>query len=995
MGSVFLLAALAFASPIRFGGSGSSAITGMAVDKDGNVCVTGTTSSFDFPTRNAFRSANTGTRLAVSRDSGRTWLPLTNLTGLAEPFASLGSVVPDPVNAQVLYVGASNALLKSSDGGATFKALPNIFTAGNVNVLMTQIAIDPQQPQIIYSSTNAGRIAKSTDGGQTWVEKLDGITPGQLAGGDYLILDPFHPQILLSGINGRDYVTRDGAEHWTEVVLPTGHPSAGTRFGALFDPATPGRVYLFNTDGLFVSNDSGAIFTRIAFPANFTISLALGGTEILYASTDRGLFKSTDSGANWTRAVALGSSNIGRVYVDPRDPNVLFAGTFLSEDGGVTFSPLSLGRAPSVLAFARAAAGLAYAITTPTVDSFVAKFNPAGEMLFSTYLGGQGDDRATALALDPDGNIYVSGSTLSVDFPLTANAYRRAPSNSFAAKISPDGTLLWSSFLDQDAGSRLAVDASGAVYFASAFRDNASFVQKLSADGTAQIYKTPVANAMPYGIAVDRSGSAVLTGVTTNAGFATTQGALQTAAASLYDGFVLKLDPAGGVIYSTRLGGENNDQGDAVTLDADGNVYVVGTTASKTFPVTAGAYQTSLRANCAYPAFAFATGFIGTIYTFLTDDLFVTKLSPSGSLIYSTYLGADCYEQASSISVDAGGNAWVAGRTDSNPFPVMSPFESGPPENFFVGVYKSVVAKLDANGANLLKSSYATAGDRPQVATGPTGTYLGGAFGALATGSSGGFTPPLGPTQALLQRIPEEPSAVTIQSIGNAYLSLNGPVAPGEIITLQVDGVAPVEAIDLRFNAQGGLPTALADTRVLFDGIEAPVMMVSRGRVTAVTPQRLVGQPRTDVQVEFQGHLSNPVTAQVVAVDPGLLPLTPGSASANARNEDGSQNGPENPATAGALITIFFTGGGVTNPAAPDGSITVENAPKPVAPFYAQVGGRNVDGVEVSAVPGFVTGLMKALVRLPADIRGDRVPIAVIANGNLFSQSPALTVAIR
>jgi hypothetical protein len=119
MGSILFLAALAFATPIRFGGSGGSAVTGIAVDKDGNICVAGTTTSFDFPTRNAFQGANPGTRLVVTRDSGRTWQPVSNLPGTPTGAFTVGAVAVDPTNPQVLYVGVMNALQKSVDGGQT------------------------------------------------------------------------------------------------------------------------------------------------------------------------------------------------------------------------------------------------------------------------------------------------------------------------------------------------------------------------------------------------------------------------------------------------------------------------------------------------------------------------------------------------------------------------------------------------------------------------------------------------------------------------------------------------------------------------------------------------------------------------------------------------------------------------------------------------------------------------------------------------------------
>jgi hypothetical protein len=205
----------------------------------------------------------------------------------------------------------------------------------------------------------------------------------------------------------------------------------------------------------------------------------------------------------------------------------------------------------------------------------------------------------------------VTGGTSSVDLPLTANAYSRTPSNSFAVKISPDGKLLWSSYLDQDAGARLAVDAAGAVYFASSFRDNASFVEKLSADLKTRVYKTPVLNGAASGIAVDRQGNATVVGSTSSTAFPATQGALQSTLngqTGTRDGFVMKLDPSGGVVYATFLGGASGDQADAVALDADGSAYIVGTTASTNFPVTPGAYQSTLRANCGYASLVTVLG---------------------------------------------------------------------------------------------------------------------------------------------------------------------------------------------------------------------------------------------------------------------------------------------------------------------------------------------------------------------------------------------------
>src|SRR5207245_6829817 len=101
-----------------------------------------------------------------------------------------------------------------------------------------QIVIDPQQPATIYVGLGQS-ISKSTDGGKTWAVMLQGIPPG-IGGAGYLVIDPFHPQTLLAAFNSIDYITHDGAQHWSQVILPDDHRSSGTRFSALFDPFTPG-----------------------------------------------------------------------------------------------------------------------------------------------------------------------------------------------------------------------------------------------------------------------------------------------------------------------------------------------------------------------------------------------------------------------------------------------------------------------------------------------------------------------------------------------------------------------------------------------------------------------------------------------------------------------------------------------------------------------------------------------------------------------------------
>jgi len=323
-----------------------------------------------------------------------------------------------------------------------------------------------------------------------------------------------------------------------------------------------------------------------------------------------------------------------------------------------------------------------------TFDAFLTKLNASGNALvYSTYLGGDSDDRGFGVAVDSAGSAYVT-AWAGENFPVTPGAFQTVYGggswNVSVTKLNPNGSALdYSTYIGSDVTSNgIAVDSAGNAYvtgvaqsanypttpgafqtaFGSGIRDD--FVTKLNATGSALVYSTFLGSgSIGYvgGIAVDSTGNAYVTGADDST-FPTTPGAFQTSVNGGFNAFVAKLNPTGSaLVYSTFLGGPGRDFGNGVAVDSTGNAYVAGATSSTSFPVTAGAFQTTLSG--------------------IVQNAFVTKLNANGTaLIYSTYLGGsgcqpvsegcDGPEVALGIALDSGDNAYVTGQTNSGDFPI-------------------------------------------------------------------------------------------------------------------------------------------------------------------------------------------------------------------------------------------------------------------------------------------------------------------------------------
>lgn len=506
---------------------------------------------------------------------------------------------------------------------------------------------------------------------------------------------------------------------------------------------------------------------------------------------------------------------------------------------------------------------------TPSGSStaFVAKMNPTGTALvYATYLGGSTDDYANAIAVDSSGDAYITGETESADFPTTTGAFQTSSGNGgtfytgFVTKLNPNGTaLVYSTFLggtdgqfDSPTGENargIALDGNGDAFVVGYTAspdfpvttgalqtsitnfDGAGFVAELNPAGTGLIYATLLGGgsggSQANAVALDSAGDAYVGGFTSSHDFPVTTNAVQAQFLSGNDvtaAFVTKLNPTGtAAIYSTFLGGstlsESDGQGDvvyAIAIDASGDAFVAGETASTTFPVTSGAFQTT---NLNPNGDEQSSGF-------------VAKLNPTGeSLLYSTYLGGNYPTVVYALQIDPSGRAYAAGNTLASNFPVTSgALQSTDPTTSTFG--SGFITELNPEGSALVNS-----------------TYLGGTNGSIIYGLS-------------------------LDSSLNVYVtgttpSTNFPVTPGAFQTTNNDsefgsptGSAFISKIDLNTAT-----TKIATTTTI---TASPNPQVAGGTVTftvKVTPESGSGTPTGNITTTIDGN-SGPT-----------LPLTNGTVS--------------------------------------------------------------------------------------------------------------------
>jgi uncharacterized protein (TIGR03437 family) len=704
-------------------------------------------------------------------------------------------------------------------------------------------------------------------------------------------------------------------------------------------------------------------------------------------------------------------------------------------------------------------------------DSFVTKLAPSGSTLvYSTFLGGNSRDFGTGIALDSTGGAYVVGMTSSTDLPVV-NAFQTANKggvqDGFLAKLSPGGdqmlllTYLGGSGNEQDL--RVVVDSTG-IYLSGSTSSadfptvNAAqktiggntdtFIAKLTPQGNSLIYSTYLGGSgdeFQYGLAVDASGSAYVTGWTSSSfDFPQrnqTQGGYGGGASDI---FLARLAPQGNAFLAAGfIGGAGADEGHAIALDPSGAVWITGRTSSPGLPGARNQYTPASTNGDPFDAFvmkitpdtsvAFASVAPGTLsFTAqpggaMPASQTVTLTSSSGSVNFAAFamstgnwlslnptsgnstpatfsvsvnpagLGGGTYSGSITINVPGAANSPVIIPVTLNianvPVilsitPATIPAGSGDTTITVAGGGFSSGASAQVNGQTVGSVFVDSSTLRVVVGSG----FLASAGTLRLTVTSGGVT-----TQPATLTVSTNGLVVTAGGVVNSATAQNVAVAPGELITIYGSGFGPSAPIPGTIDNSGHVSTLAGNTRVLFEGTPAPITFVTNGQVNAVVPFSVAGRSSVLVQVEYQGQQSASVALAVAPSVPGIFTSdASGHGQAVAINEDGSRNSANNPAAVGSVVVLYATGSGQTNPAVTDGTISNDpnNLPQPVLPVSVKVNGLDAQVLYAGAAPGLVAGVTQLNVRIPAGVPAASAIPVVLNVGNSSSRFD-VTVAVK
>lgn len=638
------------------GSTGSEIVQGIAVDAQGSAYVTGFTDVSTFPT-------TSGSFKSTSQFGGAF---VTKL---------------DPTGSTLVY----STYLSGGSISTTSAAKIAVDAAGNAHVTGFTTATDFP---VVNGFKTASNLFKTTNSGANWNNNNTGL-PGDVRA---IGVAPNEFQMVYAGTAIGLFRSNDGGATWVKPA-PTGSPAFGFATAIGVSPLNSAVVYAGFTNGFFKSIDAGSTWAPVGLPIAGVTPFAIVFDPItpstMYVGTSHGVFKSTDSGTTWSGINNFGLAsppNVRTIAIDKTTPSTMFAGTFGSgifktTNGGTSWSQINNGLSGAENNF----------VNVIVIDPF----NAATVYSAHGTIGGQGIINKTTNG----GGLWTPMHNGVPDLQVTGLVADQSAASTLYASTAGGGIVktvnggtTWNNanngVWNVNVATLVGHPANSSIMYAGAVGPPSqdAFVTKFNSTGSGLLFSTYLGGSFSdsaTGIAVDAAGNIYVAGETISQNFPTVNAIKPTRTESEFcnDGFITKINPAApSLVFSTYLGGTDCDDIFAVALDSTANVYVTGQTKSTDFPL-ANAFQSTIGDN---------------------GDAFVTKLTTSGSLAYSTYLGGNQADSGRGIGVSASGEAVVTGNTQSVNFPTLNPLK-GAADVGFVAVF---VTKLTSQGSGLVYSTF-------------------------------------------------------------------------------------------------------------------------------------------------------------------------------------------------------------------------------------------------------------------------------------------------
>ncbi|MBK9709621.1 MAG: SBBP repeat-containing protein [Acidobacteria bacterium] len=705
------------------GGTSEDVGRGIAVDSFGNAYVAGITNSQDFNVVNAFQPTITGlTEDAFVTKINAAGNQLIFSTYLGGSNIDQAFAIALDSNSNIYVAGSTTSTdfktknpLQPSLGGSTDAFVSKIKADGSGLEFSTYyggagfdeayaITLDPSARAYIAGTTASTNLtmvnpqqAQNSGGSDAFVARLN-PAGSALEYATYLggtAVDVAQGIALDQGLN--IYIAGHTFSSDYPLAGPLQSVNRGNADAFITKINASGNALLYSTflrdsggnfaRGIKVDSGNNAFITGRTISTDFNVSNALQPAN--KGDFDAFIARISPSGSQLVYSTYLGGSSddLGNAIAIDGSGNAFVVGNTRSTDFK-TQTPLQ-----------------------PTnkggVDGFVTKINAAGNsLLYSTYLGGSGEDLGTSIAIDSAGNAYITGYTSSADFVTQSpiQGISRGGLEVFVTKIFADASdIAFNTYFGgngSDTGDSIAVDSIGNCYVAGETTSTNlptrnpvqgtnrgsldAFVAKFNANGSNIVFSTYLGGQFgdaARGVAVDPAGNIFVVGTTFSEDFPTLS-PFQALNRGSGDAFITRINQSGtALVYSSFLGGAGTDEADSVVVDAGGSAYITGNTSSGDFN-TKNPLQVNNRGG---------------------QDAFVAKVEPLGAgLVYSTYLGGRRTDVGNGIAIDGQGNAYITGSTSSSDFNTLNPLQAA----YGGGEKDAFITKINQQGSALVYSTF-------------------------------------------------------------------------------------------------------------------------------------------------------------------------------------------------------------------------------------------------------------------------------------------------